>query len=57
MRQGLLLLSPSSFEYISIMLGIWRAGGIAVPLCTSHPDPELEYVIKDSTAGIVIAAS
>ena len=46
---------PPSFEYISIMLGIWRAGGIAVPLCISHPDPELDYVIKDSAARIVIA--
>ncbi len=46
---------PSSFEYISTMLGIWRAGGVAVPLCTSHPDPELDYVIKDSVARIIIA--
>lgn len=43
------------FDYPAILLGIWRAGGIAVPLCVSHPDPELEYVIKDSGAGFVIA--
>ncbi len=46
---------PSSFEYVSVLLGIWRAGGIAVPLCVSHPDPELEYVIRQSGAGMVIA--
>ena len=46
---------PSSFEYVAVMLGVWRAGGIAVPLCVSHPDPELKYVIKDSDAEIVIA--
>jgi len=43
------------FDYPAILIGIWRAGGIAVPLCVSHPDPELEYVIKDSGAGFVIA--
>ncbi|MCL4244985.1 MAG: acyl-CoA synthetase, partial [Candidatus Dadabacteria bacterium] len=43
------------FDYPAILLGIWRAGGIAVPLCVSHPDPELEYAIKDSGAGFVIA--
>lgn len=48
-------LIPSSYEYVSVLLGIWLAGGIAVPLCVSHPDPELDYVIKDSQAEIVIA--
>jgi malonyl-CoA/methylmalonyl-CoA synthetase len=33
----------------------WRAGAIAVPLCTSHPDSELEYVLNDSGASIVIS--
>ncbi|HSC34356.1 MAG TPA: acyl-CoA synthetase [Thermodesulfobacteriota bacterium] len=49
-------LIPSSFEYAAVMLGIWRAGGIAVPLCVSHPDPELDYVIENSGAGFVIAS-
>jgi len=48
---------PPGFEYVSLLLGIWQAGGIAVPLCVSHPDPELEYVIRDSGAGIVVAHS
>ncbi|NND35335.1 MAG: AMP-binding protein, partial [Saprospiraceae bacterium] len=25
------------FEYVAIQWGIWRAGGIAVPLCVKHP--------------------
>ncbi len=29
-------------------LGIWQAGGIAVPLATSHPPPELDYVLQDA---------
>lgn len=47
---------PSSFEYAAVMLGTWLAGGVAVPLCVSHPDPELDYVLKDSGAEFVIAA-
>ncbi len=42
------------FEYPALLLGIWRAGGIAVPLCMSHPDPELEYAIKDSASDFVV---
>jgi malonyl-CoA/methylmalonyl-CoA synthetase len=48
-------LIPSSFEYAAVILGIWQAGGIAVPMCVHHPDPELEYVLQDSGAEIVIA--
>jgi len=48
-------LVPSSFDYAAVMWAIWRAGGIAVPLCTQHPARELSYAIADSDAGIVIA--
>ena len=33
------------FEYVSIQWGIWRAGGIAVPLCVKHPYASIRYVI------------
>ena len=42
------------FDYAAVQWGIWRAGGIAVPLCLSHPAPELEYVLSDTTASIVV---
>lgn len=48
-------LIPSGFEYVATQWGIWRAGGIAVPLCVSHPRPELDYVISQSGASILIA--
>ena len=47
-------LVPPGFEYVAVQRGIWRAGGVAVPLATSHPPRELEYVIKDSGAEVVI---
>jgi malonyl-CoA/methylmalonyl-CoA synthetase len=43
------------FGYPAVQLGIWRAGGIAVPLCLTHPAPELEYVLEDTGAAIVVA--
>lgn len=48
-------LVPSSFDYPAVQWGIWRAGGITVPLCTMHPASELAYVIEDSDASIVVA--
>jgi malonyl-CoA/methylmalonyl-CoA synthetase len=48
------LITPSS-DYVAVQWGIWRAGGIAVPLPVAHPPAELEYLIRDSEASIVIA--
>ncbi len=49
-----LLVTPG-FEYVAAQWGIWRAGGIAVPLPLSHPLAELQYLLKDSEASMVIA--
>jgi malonyl-CoA/methylmalonyl-CoA synthetase len=46
---------PPSFAYVSTLWGIWRGGGIGVPLCVSHPAPELAYVIQDADAEIIVA--
>src|SRR5688500_1156912 len=45
---------PPSFAYAALQRGIWRAGGVAVPLAISHPPAELEYVIRDSGASVVV---
>ncbi len=47
-------LAPAGFSYVAAQWGIWRAGGIAVPLAVSHPPPELEYVIRDADASIIL---
>ena len=47
-------LVPSSFEYTAVQWGIWKAGGMAVPLCTAHPLPSLRYVLEDTQAAVVI---
>ena len=47
-------LAPPGFHYVAIQWGVWRAGGIAVPLAVSHPPAELEYVIRDADAEAVV---
>jgi len=49
-------LVPPSFAYVAVTRGIWLAGGVAVPLAVSHPAPELEHVIRDSGAAIVVGS-
>ena len=49
-------LVPPGFAHLAIVLGIWRAGGIAVPLAISHPAAELDYVIRDAGATITVAS-
>ncbi|MBI4540193.1 MAG: AMP-binding protein [Gemmatimonadetes bacterium] len=48
-------LVPRGFQYVAVQWGIWRAGGIAVPLAVSHPARELEYVVADADASAIVA--
>ena len=54
-EQRVAFLIPGSFEYAAVQWGIWRAGGIAVPLSLSAAEPELEHVITDSQVDRIIA--
>ena len=45
-----------SYAYVAVQWGVWRAGGIAVPLCTSHPLPALTYVLEDAKVQTLIVA-
>ncbi len=47
-------LAPAGFSYVAALLGILRAGGIAVPLCVAHPKAELEFVLDDLQATRVV---
>ncbi len=48
-------ITPPSFDYAAIQWRIWRAGKIAVPLPVSYPHAELEYILKDSSTGVILA--
>ena len=52
-RVGFLV--PPGFSYAACQWGIWRAGGIAVPLGLQHPLPELAYVVEDAGITILVA--
>jgi malonyl-CoA/methylmalonyl-CoA synthetase len=50
-------LVPPGIRYVQVQWGVWRAGGVVVPLSTHHPVPELAYLIDDSKATIVVAGA
>jgi len=47
-------LVPGSFEYVAVQWGVWRAGGIAVPLSVAAREPELEHVFTDAEIGTAL---
>ena len=47
------LVAPS-FAWVAVQWGIWRAGGIAVPLPAGPPAPELAYFLDDTQASALI---
>jgi malonyl-CoA/methylmalonyl-CoA synthetase len=53
-EQRVALLVEPGFPWVAVLWGIWRAGGIAVPLPLGTPGTELEYYIGDAQAQLVI---
>ncbi|GIK05731.1 hypothetical protein Aspvir_009844 [Aspergillus viridinutans] len=47
-------LVPNGYDYVVTQWAIWAAGGVCVPLCTTHPVKELLYTIDDSEPSLVI---
>ncbi|XP_063294896.1 malonate--CoA ligase ACSF3, mitochondrial isoform X2 [Pelobates fuscus] len=48
-------LCPNDSSYVVCQWAAWMSGAIAVPLCRTHPLPELEYVLQDSQSALVVA--
>jgi malonyl-CoA/methylmalonyl-CoA synthetase len=42
------------FNYVKTLWAIWQSGGVAVPLCITHPLPSLEYVLEDTNAAYIV---
>lgn len=49
------MITPS-FDYVKTQWGIWRAGGIAVPICISYPLPSILYLIEDAQISALVCA-
>jgi malonyl-CoA/methylmalonyl-CoA synthetase len=47
------LVTPG-FPWVALQWGIWRAGGVAVPLPLNSTRPELEYLIDDTGASTLV---
>ncbi len=47
------LVTPG-LSWVATLWGVWRAGGVAVPLPMGVPTPELEYLVADSQPTAVI---
>ena len=48
---------PPGFDYVKTLWAIWIAGGVAVPLCISHPLSSLEYVLDDTQSSILVISN
>lgn len=55
-EQRVAFMVEPGFDYVAVQWGIWQAGGVAVPLCTSHPLPSLQYVIEDTEASVLVVS-
>ncbi len=42
------------FHYVAVQWGIWKAGGVTVPLCVTYPIASLQYVLEDTGASQVV---
>lgn len=51
------LLAPAGLAYVAGMLGGMMSGAMVVPLCVEHPTAELDYIISDCGAKIILAHS
>jgi len=45
---------PPGKHYVASLWAIWRAGGVAVPLCLTYPLLSLQYVIEDTGARSIL---
>ncbi|KAK1938943.1 Acyl-CoA synthetase family member 3 [Phytophthora citrophthora] len=48
------LLGARGASYLIIQWAIWLAGGIAVPLHPAHPADEMDYIVSDSGAALLV---
>ena len=47
-------LLPAGPRYVAAQWGIWRAGGVVVPISQHATDVEIEYLLRDTGAACVI---
>ncbi|MFT5693525.1 MAG: malonyl-CoA/methylmalonyl-CoA synthetase [Oceanicoccus sp.] len=53
-EERIAFLIPGSLDYVTTLLGIWKAGGIAVPLSVSSAIPELQHALSSAAVTRII---
>jgi long-chain acyl-CoA synthetase len=48
---------PNGLDWVRAAIGALRAGLVVVPVNTAYTDPELEYVLSDSGAALLVVAA
>jgi len=56
LEQRIGILVNPNIDYITILWGIWKSGGVAVPLSLSATESELKHYISDSGINIIISS-
>jgi malonyl-CoA/methylmalonyl-CoA synthetase len=51
------LLMPPSPAFVAALFGVWRAGGVAVPLSASHAPAELEHILGTAAPEATIVSA
>ena len=54
-EERIAFLLPPGLPWVATLWGIWRAGGVAVPLALQSTRPELEYVLADTAAAAMVS--
>ena len=55
-EERIAVLIPAGLDYVAALHGVWRAGGLAVPLNVAAAEPELEHCLADADVTRLIAA-
>ena len=56
-EQRVAFMVDPGFNYVSTLWAIWQSGGIAVPLCLTHPLPSLQYALEDTQTSTIIVSA
>ncbi|CAK0783610.1 hypothetical protein CVIRNUC_006809 [Coccomyxa viridis] len=48
------IMAPPGPHYVAATWASWLSGGVAVPLCLTHPPGELKYVLQDANVRAVL---
>ena len=55
-EERIAVLIPAGLDYVTALHGIWRAGGIAIPLNVAAAGPELEHFLANASVTRVITS-